>query len=198
MMPGRAALGPTGEGTEMPRAKSDTSWVEGFRAQYEPWWRDAAPLIAAHAYGAAFKTYPWPTFTASPWTPVTKPLAGSRVGVVTTGGLYRPDADAPFDEEALEGDWSFRAIPTDTPVQALGIAHQHFSHEVARADMNTIFPLDRLRELAAAGEIRDLAPTHYSIMGYCTRAADLAEETAPAIAARLAADGVDIGLVVPV
>ena len=82
---------------------------------------------------------------------MTKPFRASRVGVVTTGGLYRSGHDVPFDGKALDGDWSFRAIPVDTPIQTLGISHQHFPHEIARADMNTIFPLDRLRELEAEG-----------------------------------------------
>ena len=57
---------------------------------------------------------------------------------------------------------------------------------------------EHIRELEAAGVIGGLAPTHYSIMGYCPRAADLAEETAPAIAASLQAEGVDAALVIPV
>jgi D-proline reductase (dithiol) PrdB len=64
--------------------------------------------------------------------------------------------------------------------------------------MNTIFPLDRLRELQSAGLIGGLADVHFSIMGYCTRAADLAEGAAPAIASGLQAAGADVALVVPV
>jgi hypothetical protein len=155
-------------------------------------------LIAEHQYGLAFKTYPWPTFREAPWAPAGKLVARSTVGVVTTGGLYRPGVDLPFDGDALEGDWGFRALPRDVDLSGLAIAHPHFSHEVAEADMNTIFPLQRLAELEAAGVIGRLAPTHYSTMGYVTRAADLAVETAPVIAARMKAEGVDVALVIPV
>jgi D-proline reductase (dithiol) PrdB len=178
--------------------KADSTWVPEFRARYTNWWQAARPLIERHDYAAAFKTYPWPTFTSAPWTPVRKPLAESRIGVVTTGGLYRAGVDVPFDSDGPEGDWSFRSIPSESPIQTLNIAHAHFAHEVAEADMNTIFPLDRLRELRTAGPIRDLADTHFSIMGYCTRAADLAEGAAPGIAAGLEAAGADVALVVPV
>ncbi|MGH7395933.1 MAG: glycine/sarcosine/betaine reductase selenoprotein B family protein, partial [Candidatus Rokuibacteriota bacterium] len=92
----------------------------------------------------------------------------------------------------------FRSIPAGVPIQTLAIAHAHFAHEVAEADMNTIFPLDRLRELQAARVIAGLTDVHFSIMGYCTRAADLAEGAAPAIAAALQAAGADVALVVPV
>jgi D-proline reductase (dithiol) PrdB len=182
----------------MPPIKSDAGWLEDFRARYARWIPEARPLLERHDYSAAFKTYPWPTFTTTPWTPVTRPLADSRIGVVTTGGLYRAGVEAPFASEAAEGDWSFRAIPSDVPIQTLTIAHAHFPHEVAEADMNTIFPLDRLRDLQAAGLIGGLAETHFSVMGYCTRAADLAEGAAPGIAAGLSAAGADVALVVPV
>ena len=182
----------------MPTMKTDRGWLEEFRARYADWWREAQPLIERHDYATAFKTYPWPAFATAPWTPVTKPLAESRIGVVTTGGLYRAGVDDAFDRDAPEGDWSFRSIPLDVPIQTLPIAHAHFAHEVAEADMNTIFPLDRLRELRAAGLIGGVTDVHFSIMGYCTRAADLAEGAAPAIAAGLQAAGADVALVIPV
>lgn len=178
--------------------RSDSGWLAGFRAAYAEWWPPAAPLLDRHEYATAFKSYPWPSFEKSPWAPARKPLAECRIAVVTTGGLYRAGLDTPFDGKSSEGDWSFRSVPATTPIQTLSIEHPHFAHEPAEADMNTIFPLDRLAELAAGGEIGEVAPTHYSIMGYCTRAADLAETTAPEIAQRLSAGAVDVALIVPV
>ncbi|HEV2056167.1 MAG TPA: glycine/sarcosine/betaine reductase selenoprotein B family protein [Methylomirabilota bacterium] len=180
------------------RAKADTRWIADFRSRYAAWWPGAAPLIEQHDYASAFTSYPWPAFTETPWTPLTKPLAALRIGVVTTGGLYRTGHDLPFDGKAPDGDWSLRAIPAGTAIQTLAISHEHFPHETARADMNTIFPLDRLRELEACGEIGGLTPTHYSLMGYCTRAADIAETMAPEIASRLKAEGADAAFLVPV
>ena len=177
---------------------ADRSWTAAFRDRYAAWWAQAEPLIAEHNYSAAFKTYPWPSFTDTPWTPVQKPLADSRVAVVTTAGLYRPGVDRPFDTSALDGDVSYREIPWGTAIATLEISHPHFPHEVARADMNAIFPLDRLEELWADGVIGEPAPTHFSTMGYATRAADVAEQTAPALAARMREERVDVALLVPV
>jgi hypothetical protein len=181
-----------------PGVRSEQGWIGGFRARYEPWWAEAGPRIAAHDYATAFKTYPWPSFDTAPWTPVERPVGASRVAVVTTGGLYRPGIDKPFDGDALEGDSSYREIPRDAAIARLAVAHPHFPHESAEADMNTIFPLDRLHELRAAGAIGDVAPTHFSTMGYAPRAADVAAETAPAIAARMKEEAVDVALLVPV
>lgn len=178
--------------------RSDSIWLSEFRTRYGSWWVEARPLIEAHQYAQAFKSYPWPTFATAPWAPVTKPLSQSQLAVVTTAGLYRPGLDIPFNGDSPEGDWSFRSLPRDVELKGLALAHPHFSHEVAEADMNTIFPLQRLAELEGNGVIGALAPTHYSTMGYVTRAADLAEETAPAIASRMKGEGVDIALVIPV
>lgn len=182
----------------MPSPRSDALWTGDFRLKYSEWWPDAKPLLESHQYIKAYRNYPWPAFDTSPWTPLSKPLSRSRLAVVTTGGLYRPDLDEPFDDLATEGNWSFRALPRDVEIARLAIAHSHFPHEAARADMNTIFPLERLAELEAEGVIGSLAQTHFSMMGYITRAADVAEETAPAIASRMKKEGVDVALVVPV
>ena len=181
-----------------PPMRADGSWLAEFRDRHAAWWVDAGPALERHEYAAAFRTYPWPVFAAGPCAPLTSPLAGRTVAVITTGGLYRPGHDLPFDEKAPDGDATFRAVPGDVPIQGLGIAHPHYPHEPARADMNAIFPLDRLAELAREGVIGGVAATHYSLMGFCTRAADLAEQTAPAIAAGLAAEGVGAALIVPV
>jgi D-proline reductase (dithiol) PrdB len=182
-------------GTKM---KGDRSWIPAFRTAYAGWWPAARPLIAGHQYAAAFKQYPWPTFRSAPWTPAAKPLSASRVALVTTGGLYVRDLDPPFDTEALEGDASFRRLPAEARSAGIAIAHGHFPKAIAEADLNTIYPLERLEALRQEGVVGSIASTHYSLMGYAPQAADLAEATAPAIAAELVRDGVDAVLLVPV
>ncbi|MBI3949701.1 MAG: hypothetical protein HY314_04510, partial [Acidobacteria bacterium] len=65
------------------------------------------------------------------------------------------------------------------------------------ADKNCVFPLDRLRELEAEGVIGALAPRHFSIMGYVAVTDPLINETAPEVAEKLKADGVDLVLLAP-
>ena len=59
-----------------------------------------------------------------------------------------------------------------------------------REDVNCIFPLDRMVELEQEGVIGGLASTNYSFMGYIQRPDLLSTETAPQVAKRLKADGV--------
>ena len=48
----------------------------------------------------------------------------------------------------------------------LMISHTHFDRTDADQDINCVFPLTRLKELAAEGIIGGVAPTHYGFMGY--------------------------------
>jgi D-proline reductase (dithiol) PrdB len=63
-------------------------------------------------------------------------------------------------------------------------------------DSNVVFPLERLRTMAEAGEIGSVAATHFSFMG----ASDPCgmEANARAVAGRLKADRVDGALLTPV
>jgi D-proline reductase (dithiol) PrdB len=181
----------------MPVIKADRGWIEDFRVAYEHWLTEAMPLLEKEDYQAAFRFYPFPEFETVPWTPVTKPLSASRLAVVTTAGTHRKGVDAPF-RHGPEGDVSLRWIPGDVALADLDVSHSHMPEQIARQDMNTVFPLDHLRGLVAAGVIGGLAGAHFSIMGYATRAADIAEILAPEIAEAMIRDRVDLALLVPV
>lgn len=180
-----------------PPTKADAGWVPEFRARYEAWRPGALPLIRAHEYGQAFKTYPFPAFDRTPWAALTAPPAGARVGVVTTAGVYQPGVDLPF-ADTEEGDPRIVDLPSHVELRRLDVAHSHIPQALARADMNVVLPLDHLRDLVREGIVGSLAPRAWSVVGYRTRAHDVAEETATAIAAAMAEDGVTLALVVPV
>jgi len=65
-------------------------------------------------------------------------------------------------------------------------------------DRNLVFPLDRLREMLERGEIGAIAPHHYSFMGSIVGPSKLIKQSAPEVARRLAAEGVDVVLLTPV
>lgn len=180
----------------MPQA--DGSWMATFRGQYREWWPQAEPLIREHKYQEAFKTYPFPKFEATPWRPLRKPLNKAKVALLTTSGMYRKGTDLPFNGDHSEGDLSFRLIPRDVTRASLDVLHPHIPQEVAREDMSTVFPLWHLQELQQQKVVGGVAALHYSILGYNTRAADMAEHVAPAIAALMKAEKADLALIAPV
>ena len=142
--------------------------------------------------------YDSPRLGPIPWAPLRKPLPACRLAVVTTAGVHLPD-DSPFDMSNPEGDASFRAIPADTPPLALAITHDYYDHRDADADVNIVLPLQRLRELAAAGEIGGVTSHHFSFMGHITGAQlpKLLHVTAPAVASRLVREQADAVLLTP-
>jgi D-proline reductase (dithiol) PrdB len=143
-------------------------------------------------------TYRYRALHPVPFTRPARPLRQARVALVTTGGVHLP-SQVPFDNELKGGDVSFREIPADVDVATLGIAHKSdaFDQSGFRADRNLGFPLERLREMAAHGEIGSLNGRALSFMGSITAPGRLVKETAPAAAALLAADGVDAAFLVP-
>jgi D-proline reductase (dithiol) PrdB len=143
-------------------------------------------------------TYRYRALDPVPFARPRKPLSGARVALVTTGGVHLP-SQAPFDGAMKGGDSSFREIPSETAVETLAIAHKSdaFDQTGFRADRNLGFPLDRLREMAARGEIGALNGRALSFMGSITAPGRLVNETAPGAAALLEADRVDVALLVP-
>lgn len=148
---------------------------------------------------ASLKRYPWRRVDPVPCSPLKKPVSGSRVALVTTAGFV-PPGEAPFDKSIRGGDYSYRVIPADVDVQALGDFHrsESFDHAGIEKDRNLAFPLARLREMARAGEIAEVAPRHLSFMGSITTPGRLIKQTAPDAARLLAENEVDIALLVPV
>jgi D-proline reductase (dithiol) PrdB len=132
--------------------------------------------------------------STSPFTIPRKPLKNARLAIVTSAGLHLRD-DRPFKA----GDPTFRRIPSDTAPGDIVQSHASigFDRTAVIADINVVFPLDRLREMLSSGRIGAFAPTFYSFMGAQRDITRIKTETAPAVAALLKAEGVDVVLLTP-
>ena len=136
-----------------------------------------------------------------PFTPMTKPLSECTVALISTAGVARND-DRPFDQEGERrdpwwGDPSYRVIPLGTTEKNIRIYHLHIDPRFGEADLDVVLPMRRLSELAEQGVVRRAAPRHYSMMGYILDPAVLVNQTAPAVAEQMHADGVDAAVLVP-
>src|SRR5437667_11273471 len=98
-----------------------------------------------------------------PWVAPRVPFHHGRIALVTAAGVH-PRSAPPFDMDNLRGDGSFRAIPGDVAASQLMITHDYYDHAAAHPDVNTVVPLERLRELAAAA-VR-VALRHFGFMGH--------------------------------
>ena len=133
-------------------------------------------------------------FNGRPWVKGL-PLASRRVAIVTTSGIHRAD-DRPFSFGAAATD--YRVIPGDTAAGELVMSHLsvNFDRTGFQQDVNVVFPIDRLRELARERVIGTVADYHYSFMG----AAPIRslEAAARGLAGLLKKDRVDAVLLSPV
>lgn len=132
-----------------------------------------------------------------PWAPFTKELKEAKVALITTAGLHLK-SDRPFDLiNELAGDPTYRVIPADTPLSELTISHGHFDQTQTEKDLNSVFPLERLKELKEEGFIGEVAPYHYSFRGYLPDYRPLMSEYAPQVAEQLKWAKVDAVVLAP-
>jgi len=144
-----------------------------------------------------------PSHDPIPWTPVTKPLAASKVALLSTAGLSMK-GDPPFDMEyerrrPTRGDSSWRSLAADATSANTNANHLHIDTGYIERDLNVALPLSRLRELVSEGRVGAMADTHYSIMGYQgSDTTALLTQSAPEIAASMQREEVDLALLAPV
>ena len=141
---------------------------------------------------ASYPPYRWTVNTDAPWTPLAKPIAQCRVALLSSGGFYLPE-QPPFDDR----DVAHRRIPVTTPLSTLRVHHHGYRDDDADKDPNCVFPLDRLHEMAAAGEIGALVDPAFSFVMTYQASRDI-DERGPAIAEELRALGAEAALLVPV
>lgn len=134
-----------------------------------------------------------PPFDSEPWV-TGPPLAERRIAIVTSAGLHRR-SDRSFDMQ----DTGYRVIDGMLSADALVMTHSstNFDRTGFQQDVNVVFPIDRLRERAAAGEIGSVARFHYSVMGAGWLPHEI-EPTAVALAGLLKEDAVNAVLLSPV
>lgn len=156
-------------------AREENDWgpVEQFLSRWEDILTDRLDLPMA--------------FDSAPWAPFNKSLSQARIAVMTTGGIHLAHQEA-FD---VDGDHSYREIPLDTPLEDFRVAHTHYDTNGVAEDVDAVFAIHRLQELAAEGIVGEAQSPTYSFMGYIRDVAGLMEVSAPDVAQRLKADGVD-------
>jgi D-proline reductase (dithiol) PrdB len=136
---------------------------------------------------------PCPVNETSPWVKA-PPLKKMRLAMVTTAGLHLR-SDRPFQ---LDPHDFYRVIPGDVQANDMVMSHlaASFDRSAYQRDLNTVFPIDRLREMEKRHDIGSLAEFHYSV----SSAHSAAEFETPAkeIAGLLKKDGVNGVLLLPV
>lgn len=121
------------------------------------------------------------------WTPVEKDLKDMRVALATAAGVHLIEDDN-FN---LAGDFTYREIPGDAGVDKMMVSHGGYDNGDVNKDINCMFPIDRLRELADEGFIKETAPVHFGFMGGGGDQEKFKNQTGPEIAQKLVDEDVD-------
>ncbi len=147
----------------------------------------------------------------APFATLTKPLSETRIGLLTSSGHHvqgephaPPEVANYTQEEGTKhiGEYGrakpfLSAVPVDLPQEKLGVHQPGYDIRAALKDRNTVMPVDRMKEMEAAGVIGEFARTAYSFIGL-TSQIRLTKEDAPDWAEKMKAEGWEAAVLVPV
>ncbi|MFP6814103.1 MAG: glycine/sarcosine/betaine reductase selenoprotein B family protein [Pseudomonadales bacterium] len=152
--------------------------------------------LASYYGSLGHPAYRWSINETAPFQALDKPLSRCRVSMLTSGGISL--CSVPGFEPMARNDHRLDAIPHDASSGDFQIHDAYYDHRDADRDLNCQFPIDRLRELVANGEIGSLSPRLWSgFMGRIYDRSKVVEDSAPAYVAELKADEVDLLVAVP-
>jgi D-proline reductase (dithiol) PrdB len=144
--------------------------------------------------------YRWAHYAEVPFQPLGRPLARSRVTLVTTAAPYQQGKGdqgpgAPYNAAVK----FYEVYSLDTAADHdLRISHLSYDRaHTSAADPNTWLPLAALREAAARGWIGELAPRFHGIPTNRSHRATIVKDC-PELLARCQADRVDAALLVAI
>jgi len=133
------------------------------------------------------KPYAWPHYDRVPFSPLQKPLARCRVGLVTTAGLPKP-AD-PMAAMMYRRD--MYAQPATPPPSLLYTDDLFWDKKATHTrDVDSFFPISHLARYAASGRIGSVSPRYYGVPTDYSQARTV-ERYGPQILNWCREDGVD-------
>jgi hypothetical protein len=140
------------------------------------------------------RPYSWARNDESPFTPLSKPLADSRLGLVTTS--LHLDVPDDTDQEALPIASTY-ASPLDPVPERLFTQNRSWDKDATHTnDLDSFFPIHHLQAEVEAGRIGNISPRFYGIPTvYSQRRTH--EADAPKLLELMQEDQVDVAMLVP-
>lgn len=137
-----------------------------------------------HAQGFV-NPYRWASFDTVPFTPLPRPITQCRVTLITTASLIEPDG--------LPSRYVY-SVPADAPPDRLYTDHRSWDKDATHTeDLDSYFPVHRLRELAQEGRIGGVAPRCHGVPTEYSQRKTI-EQDAPEILRRCREDAVDAAI----
>jgi hypothetical protein len=171
----------------------------GFAPDYDcpvPYMRRTRDYYTAIGYTTPYR---WAHYVEAPFQKLKKPLAQSRVTIVTTAAPYDPAKGDQGPGAAYNGGAKFyKVYDGDTSKQHdLRISHIGYDRKHTTAtDSGTWFPLPQLLKAQARGRIGEVAPRFFGAPTNRSHRVTI-DTDAPEILARCLTDAVDVAVLVP-
>jgi D-proline reductase (dithiol) PrdB len=130
--------------------------------------RETGQQLRPGLWSTINERYPGSMVTKADYVPLaraSKPLHQCRVTLISSCGVHLK-SDRPMDVCHPFGDFSFRRVPSGAKHADLIIHQLKYPHDDADLDINVIFPIERLQELAAEKVIGGLTRNFFSFIGY--------------------------------
>ena len=160
-----------------------------------PYMQRTREYYLALGYG---NPYRWAHFVEVPFTPLSTPLSRARVALITTAAPYQAEAGdqgpgAPYNAAAKF--YQVYSIATES-IPDLRISHVGYDRKhTTAADINTYFPLARMKDAVATGRIGALGPRVHGAP--TNRSHRATENDAAELLRRCREDGTDTAVLVP-
>jgi D-proline reductase (dithiol) PrdB len=103
--------------------------------------------------------------TPVPLARLATPLRQCRLTLVSSCGVHLK-SDRPMEVCHPLGDFTFRRVPSSARPDEIVIHQLKYPHDDADKDINVIFPIQRMQELATEGVIGSLTANFFSFIGY--------------------------------
>jgi D-proline reductase (dithiol) PrdB len=138
--------------------------------------------------------YAWARHTDAPFTPLPKPLAECRLGLVTTASPWR---EQKVVDGVLRGRKQVYSAPVGPPPERLFTDDLAWDRNATHTDdVPSFLPIPQLQAWVAEGRLGSLAARFHGVpTDYSQRRTQ--EQDAPEVLARLRADAADVALLVP-
>jgi len=143
--------------------------------------------------------YRWAHNVDAPFQSLKRPLAQSRVAIITTAAPYDPANGDQGPGAIYNGGAKFYEVYDGDTSQSHDLRISHIAYDRVHTkadDSGTWFPLPALKQAAAQGRIGEVAPRFFGAPTNRSHRVTIATD-GPEILARAQADGIDAAILVP-
>jgi Glycine/sarcosine/betaine reductase selenoprotein B (GRDB) len=143
--------------------------------------------------------YRWAHYVDAPFQRLRKPLAQSRITIITTAAPFDPAKGDQGPSAKYNGGAKFYSVYDGDTSKSHDLRISHIAYDrthTSAEDSGTWFPLPQLKRFAAAGRIGEVAPRFFGAPTNRSHRVTI-DTDAPEILARCQADHVDAAVLVP-